>query len=65
MGNSLGSIFLVGGWWIDPDKLGQGRMSWWPPDEPFGMGLKGEIKNGLAFGDKLRSLTIVNGRRCQ
>jgi hypothetical protein len=34
-------------------------------NEPFGMSLKSNIENGLAFGDQLRSLTIADGRRRQ
>ena len=37
----------------------------WPADEAFRMGKEGTIENGLAFGDELSSLTIMDGCRCQ
>jgi hypothetical protein len=36
-----------------------------PADEPFGMGLAGDIENGLAFRDELGGLAVMNGGRSQ
>ena len=51
--------------WIDPDGLGQGRMLGRAADEAFWMTLVGDIKDGLPFGDKLGSLTVMNRGRGQ
>ena len=52
---SLRSIFLVGGRWIDPDRLGQGRMLWSFAYAPFRMALKSDTENGLSLCDDLRA----------
>ena len=50
---------------VDPDGIGQGRMLRRPADEPLGMGLIGDIENGLTFRDELSGLTVVDSGRGQ
>lgn len=55
----------MGGRWVDPDGVGQSKVSRRLFDEPFGMQVVGGVKHRLPFGNDLGSFSVVHIGRCQ